>query len=236
MNNYQIFDFEEKEIRTVLINDVPYFVGRDITEVLGYSNSRDALSRHVDEPDKGVVKLDTLGGMQDQTVINESGLYSLIFKSKLPNAKKFTRWVTAEVLPAIRKTGSYSVPTNPMEALRLMFEANKQTKKEIDDVSERVLTLEEDTLLSSSEYNYIGKLLNRQVMEFVSVKGLEENNDAKKLLFKDINTGIHAITGIRIRAQLRNRHFSDVVNYIRDWIPSQSTLLLIEKIANEKGV
>lgn len=66
-------------------------------------------------------------------------------------------------------------------------------------------------------------------MEFVSVKGLEENNDAKKLLFKDFNTGIHAITGIRIRAQLRNSHFSDVVNNIRDWIPSHSTLILIEK-------
>lgn len=105
MNELQKFNFEGNEVRTVTINDQPYFVGKDVAVILGYKNTRDALSHHVDDEDKGVAKLDTLGGKQKQTIINESGLYSLIIGSKLPQAKKFKRWVTSEVLPAIRKHG-----------------------------------------------------------------------------------------------------------------------------------
>ena len=96
------------EVRTVLIDNEPYFVGKDVAKALGYSNTRDALTRHVDDEDKGVAKHDTLGGKQDITIINESGLYSLILKSKLPTAKQFKRWVTSEVLPTIRKHGVYA--------------------------------------------------------------------------------------------------------------------------------
>lgn len=108
MNELEIFKNSEfGEIRSLNIEGQPYFVGKDITEVLGYSNSRKALIDHVDSEDKGVTKCDTLGGMQDLTIINESGLYSLILSSKMPTAKKFKRWVTNEVLPTIRKHGAY---------------------------------------------------------------------------------------------------------------------------------
>lgn len=108
MNNIQVFNNEELGcIRTVMINDQPWFVGKDIAVALGYSNTRDALAKRVDAEDKGVAKRDTLGGTQELAVINESGLYSLILSSKLPSAKKFKRWVTSEVLPSIRKTGHY---------------------------------------------------------------------------------------------------------------------------------
>lgn len=113
MNEVTIFENPEfGKIRITMIGDEPYFVGKDVTEILGYSNSRKALADHVDEEDKGVTKCDTLGGTQEMTVINESGLYSLILGSKLPKAKKFKHWVTSEVLPAIRKTGSYSITDN----------------------------------------------------------------------------------------------------------------------------
>ncbi|BAO07858.1 putative anti-repressor protein [Enterococcus mundtii QU 25] len=108
MNQPQIFNFEQNEVRTILVNDEPYFVGKDVAEVLGYSNTQKAILNHVDEEDKGVTKWDTLGGKQNMTIINESGLYSLILKSKLPSARKFKRWVTSEVLPAIRKHGIYA--------------------------------------------------------------------------------------------------------------------------------
>lgn len=108
MNNIQVFNNEELGcIRTVMINDQPWFVGKDIAVALGYSNTRDALAKRVDAEDKGVAKRDTLGGTQELAVINESGLYSLILSSKLPSAKKFKHWVTSEVLPCIRKTGHY---------------------------------------------------------------------------------------------------------------------------------
>lgn len=95
-------------VRTTTIGGQPYFVGKDVSSILGYINTRKALIDHVDEEDKGVTKCDTLGGKQDLTIINESGLYSLILSSKMPNAKKFKRWVTSEVLPAIRKHGLYA--------------------------------------------------------------------------------------------------------------------------------
>lgn len=108
MNELKIFNNEEfGQIRAIEQDGEPWFVGKDVAEALGYSNSRKALSDHVDEEDKGVTKRDTLGGAQDMTIINESGLYSLVLSSKLPTAKKFKRWVTSEVIPSIRKHGAY---------------------------------------------------------------------------------------------------------------------------------
>ena len=103
----QTWNYESSEIRTIEKDGEPWFVGKDVATILGYSNPRKALTDHVDAEDKGVTKCDTLGGIQDLTIINESGLYSLVLSSKLPNAKKFKRWVTNEVLPSIRKHGAY---------------------------------------------------------------------------------------------------------------------------------
>ena len=118
MNTPQIFNFEQNEVGTILVNDEPYFVGKDVAEILGYSKPRNAISTHVDEEDKQDAPIQgDLGGKQKMTIINESGLYSLILKSKLPSAKKFKRWVTSEVLPAIRKHGGYLTPEKVEEAL-----------------------------------------------------------------------------------------------------------------------
>lgn len=111
MQELQIFNNDEfGQVRTIIIDDEAYFVGKDIAEVLGYGNSRQALKTNVEEEDKGVHSVDTPSGKQKMTVVNESGMYSLILGSKLPTAKKFKHWITAEVLPALRKTGSYKIP------------------------------------------------------------------------------------------------------------------------------
>ena len=113
MKNNQIEIFKSKifgNIRTIMIDGEPWFVGKDVAKALGYSNSRDAIAKHVDPEDKGVSKCDTLGGAQELAIINESGLYALIFGSKLKSAKAFKRWVTSEVLPSIRKHGAYMLP------------------------------------------------------------------------------------------------------------------------------
>ena len=107
-NQMQIFEHRDfGKVRVIEINGVPWFVGKDVTDILGYTNSRKAIGDHVDTEDKGVTKCDTLGGKQSLSVINESGMYSLILSSKLPQAKAFKRWVTSEVLPMIRKHGAY---------------------------------------------------------------------------------------------------------------------------------
>lgn len=137
-NQVQVFDFEGSNVRTVTINDKPYFVGKDVATILGYKRTADALKAHVDDEDKLTRQFTDSGQNREMKVINESGLYSLILSSKLPSAKKFKRWVTSEVLPAIRKTGAYQakpkdnyqIPATYGEALQLA--ATLQTKIEHD--------------------------------------------------------------------------------------------------------
>ena len=118
MNEIKIFDNPEfGKVRTMEINGEPYFVGKDVAEILGYSNPRDALSKHVDDEDKATVAIHDGSQNRNLTTINESGLYSLILSSKLPNAKKFKHWVTSEVLPSIRKHGAYMTDSTLEQAL-----------------------------------------------------------------------------------------------------------------------
>jgi len=139
MNNLQIFNNPEfGDIRIVKIDGEPWFVGKDIAEALGYGrgkSSTNAVKDHVDDEDKGVTKMVTPGGLQPMIIINESGLYSLILSSKLPNARKFKRWVTSEVLPAIRKTGHYETPGYTPKATSVgevvnLIKITKETMKE----------------------------------------------------------------------------------------------------------
>lgn len=147
MNNIQLFNSPEfGQIRTITDNDGIYFVGKDVAQALGYSNQRDALARHVDEEDKGVVKRDTPGGVQDVVTINESGLYSLVLSSKLPSAKRFKRWVTSEVLPALRRQGGYMLananetPEQIMaRALKIADEALKRKDALIEEMKPKAM-------------------------------------------------------------------------------------------------
>ncbi|EJF33749.1 hypothetical protein JC2156_05630 [Weissella koreensis KCTC 3621] len=133
MNEVQVFNFEQSNVRTVTVDNEPYFVGKDVAEVLGYKNTRKALSDHIDNEEKGGVTIrDSIGREQTVVAINESGVYSLIFGSKLDSAKRFKKWVTSEVLPSIRKTGGYqmqpqfNVPQTLPEALRLSADLAEQ--------------------------------------------------------------------------------------------------------------
>lgn len=132
-NAIQIFKNEEfGEVRTVFENNDVWFVGKDVAAALGYGKGKslaNAVSKHVDADDKGVIKMMTPGGMQDITIINESGLYSLVLSSKLPSAKKFKHWVTSEVLPSIRKTGGYKLPQTFSEALRALADAEEEKER-----------------------------------------------------------------------------------------------------------
>lgn len=138
MNN-EIKAFSNEEfgsIRRLEIDGEYWLAGKDVAQALGYSNPRKALADHVDEEDKGVTKCDTLGGAQDITIINESGLYSLVLSSKLPSAKKFRRWVTSEVLPSIRKHGAYMTPEtleaailNPDYLIKVATALKQETEK-----------------------------------------------------------------------------------------------------------
>ena len=162
-SNIQIFKNEVfGEIRTCQVNNQIMFVGKDVATALGYSNVRDALSKHVDSEDKGVAKCDTLGGAQKVTLINESGLYSLILSSKLPQAKAFKRWVTAEVLPQIRQTGGY-IPTRDADGRHLSSKEIIERADAIVGCTLRMLNEPAEDTLTATQ---VAKTFNVTVFDF----------------------------------------------------------------------
>lgn len=140
MEDIQIFNSKEfGKVRALELSGTPWFVGKDVAEILKYQRTADAISSHVDDEDKGVGKIQTPGGMQKVILINESGLYSLILSSKLPNAKRFKRWVTSEVLPAIRRHGAYMTEealekaiTEPDFLIRLATQLKEEKAKRLE--------------------------------------------------------------------------------------------------------
>ncbi len=163
MHEMKIFKNEEfGQVRTTEINGEPYFVGKDVAEILGYTNSRKAIIDHVDDEDKGVTKCDTLGGIQDLTIINESGLYSLILSSKLPKARQFKRWVTSEVLPTIRKHGVYAVDevlNNPDMMIAALTELKKERAK-VQSLTEIKAVQEQQIMELQPKATYYDLVLN----------------------------------------------------------------------------
>lgn len=172
MNDIQIFNNPEfGEIRTIDQNGEPWFVGKDVAAALGYSNPRDAIAKHVDEQDKGVAICDTPGGKQPMPIINESGLYSLCFSSKLEGAKKFKRWVTSEVLPSIRKNGGYIAGQEQLTPEELMAKALLVANKTLADREARIceltaqnsqLTVEKQIMQPKAEY--FDELVDRNLL------------------------------------------------------------------------
>lgn len=172
MNDLQIFNHPDfGEVRTVTINDEPWFVGKDVAQVLGYAKTENALAAHVDGDDtlkQGVT--DSLGRIQNTTLINESGLYSLILSSKLPGAKEFKRWVTSEILPSIRKHGAYMTPEtlqaailNPDTMIQLCQQLkNEQEKNRELSVTNSRLTVENQIMQPKADY--FDELVDRNLL------------------------------------------------------------------------
>ena len=145
MQDLQTFNFEDLPVRTLTVDEEPYFVGKDVANILGYKNGSRDINAHVDAEDKLTYQISTSGQRRNQTIINESGLYSLIFSSKLESAKRFKRWVTSEVLPQLSRTGTYSInPTiqelaNNPELIKMLVEQiarlNDSTTNQSEDLA-----------------------------------------------------------------------------------------------------
>lgn len=220
MNELQIFNHPDfGQVRTVTINDEPWFVGKDVAQVLGYAKPENALATHVDADDslkQGIT--DSLGRIQNTTLINESGLYSLILSSKLPGAKEFKRWVTSEVLPSIRKHGAYMTPEtlqaailNPDTMIQLcqQLKSEQDKNRELTVVNSR-LTVENQIMQPKAEYfddlvdrnlltNFreTAKELNyppKKFVEFlISHKYIYRDNRGKLLPYENKNDGLFEV-------------------------------------------
>lgn len=185
--NLTAFQYSDKEIRTIVIDNEPWFVAKDICQALGVSNSRDALTR-LHEKEKGVSLIDTLGGKQELAVVSESGMYALVLRSRKPEAEPFRLWVTSEVLPSIRKTGTYAIakeesklalPETYIEALEALVKSEKdklilQAENEMLEADNLVLSEAVDELNSYSSIVRVAKFnhVNEKTFRWQSLKAM----------------------------------------------------------------
>lgn len=226
MNELQIFKNEEfGEIRTVQLNNETYFVGKDVAEALGYERTTKAIQDHVDSEDKDEVPIrDSIGRMQKTPVITESGLYALIFGSKLESAKRFKHWVTSEVLPAIRKTGSYEMEQYSPEMKAILMHDKKLVK-----MDERVTDLENNTTIDYGQQQALGDIVNRVVIEALGGKGSPAYREIGKKVFAECNRDLKHYFNVNARNNVPKKRFDEAVEYVKSWKPCTNTILLIKE-------
>lgn len=222
VNNLQLFKFEGKEVRTLKINDEPYFVGKDVATILGYVKAANAISQHVDDEDKGVTKMMTPGGNQNIQIINESGMYSLILSSKLPNAKKFKHWVTSEVLPAIRKNGSYQLPQTPEERLKLAMEATIHLDERMTNVEKDVDFIKNTSEIDLNQRFKLRKARDRKSVEVCGGKksNFYKDKNKRRKVFRQLEHDFKDSFVISRYEDLSKKDFDRAINFISNWYPS----------------
>lgn len=228
MNEIQIFNNPEfGEIRTVEQNGEPWFVGKDVAQALGYADPRSAISKKVDGLDRGVAKMATPSGEQEMTIINESGLYSLCFSSKLEGAVKFKRWVTSEVLPQIRKTGSYIMPkmTKEMQAIFLLDNRTAQ-------LDQRITAVENTMVIDYGQQKTLQKTVNRVVVDAMGGKDAPAYNDphVRGRVFSECNDDIQSWFHVSSRNNIPRKRFEEAVEYIQRWKPRTNTVMMIQNV------
>jgi gp15 len=228
----EIFNFHGQEVRTVMFDDEPWFVGKDIAEILGYVNSRDALAKHVDEDDKLTSQIATAGQMRNQTVINESGLYSLILSSKLPQAKEFKRWVTSEVLPAIRKQGGFIREDLDEDAFIALFTGQKKLREQQATMLEDIDYLKSEQPIHPSHAQLL--LKKRKVRVVACLGGIDSPAYADKTfaqsVFRQAEIDFKEHFNISRYDLLPKKHVDAAIDYWLTWEPSTNTKMKIMEL------
>ena len=232
MNELQIFQNQEfGEVRSLVINNEPWFVGKDVADILGYQNGSRDINRHVDEEDKrSDVAIHDGSQIRNMTIINESGLYSLILSSKLPNAKKFKRWVTSEVLPTLRKTGSYAkAPTDPRQLLKLTIEAHEQTAQRVDVLEEKVSSLEKSTTIDSSQQYTLEKIAKTTVIRTLGGIDSRAYQLMSRKIFSNIWRDYKNYFKLGSYRDTLKTEFENAKEYLESWSPEVNTSLKIKE-------
>lgn len=214
MNKVKIFNSEEfGAVRTVTINGEPWFVGKDVALALGYSYPQKAVRDHVLEEDRGVNEMDTPSGRQKLVTINESGLYALIFGSKLDSAQRFKHWVTSEVLPAIRKTGSYQAP----QGKELLALAVLEAQKTIEEQSKAIERMKPKVIFANAVETSHTSILIGDLAKLLKQNGVETG---QKRLFEQLrNEGYLMKTGSS-RNMPTQRYVADGLFQIKETVIS----------------
>lgn len=238
-NQIQIFNNPEfGEVRTVTIDNEPWFVGNDVAKPLGYAEPKNAVAKYVDDEDKLRHQFDSSGQSREMVIINESGLYSLIFGSKMPKAKEFKRWVTSEVLPAIRRTGSYLLPSTPAQKIQVLLEEShslridvENVKEDISNVKDELKEFKDDLPIFLSEAQIIVDSVKKKGVGVLGGKQSEAYNDRslRQTVYSDIYSEIYRQFGLTSYKQLKRNQMSQALDVINSYNPP---IVLEEKISD----
>lgn len=191
MNELKQFNFENNQVRTLLINNEPWFVGKDVADILGYQNGSRDINRHVHEEDRQNYQNGTFDSPRGMTIINESGLYALVFSSKLQSAKKFKHWVTSEVLPTLRKTGSYATPQLTGE--ELMAKALIEAKSVLERQNKQIIEMKPKAIFADAVATSDTSILIGDLAKLIKQNGTDIGQ--KRLFERMRNDGYLIKTG-----------------------------------------
>ena len=220
MNEVKIFNSEEfGDIRTVQLNNETYFVGKDVATALGYADTFGALKKHIMDEDKLVCQIDSAGQKRDVTVINESGLYALIFGSKLESAKRFKHWVTSEVLPAIRKTGAYQKPMTTDQKIQLLAQGNVELTEKIDKVDKDLQEFKADMPLLALECQRITRAKNQKVVPLMGGKDAPayKNKSLMHKVYSDVDAQLRREFGVNTYKAIKRSQCDLAVEIIKKY-------------------
>jgi prophage antirepressor-like protein len=226
MNDIQIFNNPDfGEIRTILIDNEPWFVAKDIAKTLGYRNTNQSVKDNTDEDDRGASPVVTPSGTQNMVVVNESGLYSLIFGSKLEGAKKFKRWVTSEVLPSIRKNGSYQkesqLPQTTDGKIALLAQGHMELKEEVDTIKADLEALKMDLPILPIEAERITEAVKKKGVMILGGKTSSAYNDRgiRQKLYNDLYSNLKYNFGVRSYKSIKRSQCDKAIEIIKKYEP-----------------
>lgn len=225
MNEIMTFSNSEfGEIRTVTIDGQPWFVGNDVAKPLGYAAPKNAVAKFVEDEDKQKHQFDSSGQAREMVIINESGLYSLIFGSKLEAAKKFKKWVTSEVLPSIRKTGSYGQPQLPQTTdgkIALLAQGHVELKAEIDSVKADLEQFKNDMPILGVEESKITAAVKKKGVECLGGKESNAYNDKslRQKLYSDLHKQLKREFGVSTYKAIKRNQTEAAVLIIQGYKP-----------------
>lgn len=230
MQELQTFNFEELPVRKIEVEGESFFLGKDVAEILGYARADNAIRNHVDSEDRLIHQISASGQKRNMIIINESGLYSLIFdaskQSKNENiretARKFKRWVTSEVLPSLRRTGTYqSKPLTTSEQIQLIAQGNTE-------LDERVTKIEETYPIMHGEAKHIQRLVAQKVAEIVRNKFNGYYDQVSRKLFAEIYKSIKNIFDVPSYNCIPRGRYQEAIRFVERWQPSYETTYQLE--------
>lgn len=228
----QVFNFEQNEVQTVVINEEVWFVGKDIANVLGYSNSRKTLADHVDEEDKQIIQRSQNVTLEipnrGLTLINQSGVISLALSSKLPSARKFKRWVTSEVIPSVLKNGSYTKPQSTLQLFDNALQVMKEQETKINHVVDRMDEFEDAQEIRSWEQTELLRMRRNKVFAILGNKHTKRYKALSSEVYQAISHDFKSQFNVPRYNALPRKRFEDGKQFFINWEPNNLLELAIK--------